>query len=386
MNMNPLLGLETFGQSVWLDFLRRNALDNGEIQGLINQDGVSGLTSNPSIFEKAIAGSHDYDNAIRALAMEGKSIEEIYEALTIEDIQRAADLFRPIYDRREGGDGFVSLEVSPKLAHDTAGTIAEARRLWTVVNRPNLLIKVPGTREGLPVIQQLIGEGINVNVTLLFGLPRYRDVAEAYLLGLETLAARGKPLDRIASVASFFLSRIDVLIDPMLEKLRLEGGPVAEIVAGLHGEVAIASAKVAYQIYQEIFGSERFQKLSHQGAHSQRLLWASTGTKNPEYSDVKYVETLIGRQTINTIPLETINAYREHGKPASRLEEGIQEAYRVLETLPQAGLDLDALTQELEDEGVTKFSQAFEQLMAGLQEKRAVSLKSPLSSISPVSR
>jgi transaldolase len=386
MNKNPLLGLETFGQSVWLDFLRRNALDNGEIQGLLNQDGVSGLTSNPSIFEKAIAGSHDYDNAIRAMTMEGKSIEEIYEALTIEDIQRAADLFRPIYDRREGGDGFVSLEVSPKLAHDTAGTIAEARRLWTVVNRPNLLIKVPGTREGLPVIQQLIGEGINVNVTLLFGLPRYRDVAEAYLLGLETLAARGKPLDRIASVASFFLSRIDVLIDPMLEKLRLEGGPVAEIVAGLHGEVAIASAKVAYQIYQEIFGSERFQKLSHQGAHSQRLLWASTGTKNPEYSDVKYVETLIGRQTINTIPLETINAYREHGKPASRLEEGIQEAYRVLETLPQAGLDLDALTQELEDEGVTKFSQAFEQLMAGLQEKRAVSLKSPLSSISPVSR
>ena len=199
------------------------------------------------------------------MALEGKSIEEIYEALTIEDIQRAADLFRPIYDRLEGGDGFVSLEVSPKLAHDTAGTITEARHLWTAVNRPNLLIKVPGTREGLPAIQQLIGEGINVNVTLLFGLPRYREVAEAYLVGLETLAAHGKPLTRIASVASFFLSRIDVLIDPMLEKIRLKRGPVAEIVAGLHGQVAIASAKVAYQIYQEIFGSERFQKLSRQG-------------------------------------------------------------------------------------------------------------------------
>ena len=312
------------------------------------------------------------------MALEGKSIEEIYQALTVEDIQHAADLFRPIYDRLEGGDGFVSLEVSPKLAHDTAGTIAEARRLWTAVNRPNLLIKVPGTREGLPAIQQLIGEGINVNVTLLFGLPRYREVAEAYLIGLETLAASGKPLNRIASVASVFLSRIDVLVDPKLEKLRLEKGPAAEIVAGLHGQVAIASAKVAYQIYQEIFGSERFKKLSKQGAHSQRLLWASTSTKNPEYSDVKYVETLIGRETINTIPVETLNAFREHGKPASRLEEGTQEAYRVLEGLHQAGIDLDASTQELEDEGVTKFSQAFEKLMAALQEKRAASFKEPV--------
>ena len=243
---------------------------------------------------------------------------------------------------------------------------------------PNLLIKVPGTREGLPAIQQLIGEGINVNVTLLFGLPRYREVAEAYLLGLETLAASGKPLNRIASVASVFLSRIDVLVDPKLEKLRLEKGPAAEIVASLHGQVAIASAKVAYQIYQEIFGSERFKKLSKQGAHSQRLLWASTSTKNPEYSDVKYVETLIGRETINTIPVETLNAFREHGKPASRLEEGTQEAYRVLEGLHQAGIDLDASTQELEDEGVTKFSQAFEKLMAALQEKRAASFKEPV--------
>jgi transaldolase/glucose-6-phosphate isomerase len=378
MNKNPLIGLESFGQSVWLDFLRRNALDNGDIQRLIEKDGVSGLTSNPSIFEKAIAGSHDYDNAIRAMALEGKSIGEIYEALTIEDIQRAADLFRPIYDHLEGGDGFVSLEVSPKLAHDTAGTLAEARHLWTAVNRPNLLIKVPGPREGLPVIQQLIGEGINVNVTLLFGLPRYREVAEAYLLGLETLAVSGKPLNRIASVASFFLSRIDVLIDPILEKLRLKGGPVAETVPGLRGETAIASAKVAYQIYQEIFGSQRFQKLSQRGAHPQRLLWASTSTKNPEYSDVKYVETLIGQATVNTIPLETITAYREHGKPASRLEEATRAANHVLEGLQRAGINLDALTQELEDEGVKKFSQAFEKLMAALQEKQAASFQEPV--------
>ncbi|HSJ88459.1 MAG TPA: bifunctional transaldolase/phosoglucose isomerase [Anaerolineales bacterium] len=375
MNSNPLLILESFGQSIWLDYLRRNALDNGEIQGLIDQDGASGLTSNPSIFEKAIAGSHDYDDAIRALSLEDESAQEIYETLTIEDIQRAADLFRPIYDRLEGGNGFVSLEVSPKLAYDTNGTIVEARRLWNAVNRPNLFIKVPATREGLPAIQQLIGEGINVNITLLFGLPRYREVATAYLSGLETLAASGKPLDRIASVASFFLSRIDVLVDPLLERLSIQGAPISERAADLRGRVAIASAKVAYQIYHEIFGSERFQKLSKQGAHSQRLLWASTSTKNPEYSDVKYVEALIGPETINTLPIETINAFREHGKPDSRLEQDPGQAQRVLEGLREVRLDLDVLTRQLEDEGVTKFSEAFDKLMAALEEKRLASFK-----------
>jgi transaldolase len=375
MNKNPLLELEALGQSVWWDYLRRNALDNGELKQLIEQDGLCGLTSNPSIFEKAIVDSNDYDNAIHSMALEGKSIEEIYEALTIEDIQRAADLFRPVFDRLHGGDGFVSLEVSPQLAHDTAGTVTEARRLWSAVNRPNLFIKVPATREGLPAIQQLIGEGINVNITLLFGLPRYREVAEAYLLGLETLAARGKPLAQVSSVASFFLSRIDVLIDPLLEKIRMKDGPAAKIVAGLHGQVAISSAKVAYQIYQEIFSGERFRKLAQMGARTQRLLWASTCTKNPEYSDIKYIETLIGRETINTIPPETLNAYRDHGKPTSQLEEGTQEAYRVLEALSQAGVDLDASTQELEDEGVKKFNQAFGKVTAALQEKQTASLK-----------
>jgi len=365
MNKNPLLDLEAFGQSVWLDYLSRNALENGELQKLIDQDGLSGLTSNPSIFEKAIAESNDYDNAIRTLALEGKNVDEIYQALTVEDIQHAADLFRPAFDRLEGGDGFVSLEVSPQLAHDTAGTIREARQLWAAVNRLNLFIKVPATREGLPAIQQLIGEGINVNITLLFGLPRYREVAEAYLIGLETRTAHGQPLAQVSSVASFFLSRIDTLIDPLLEKSQPENW------AGLHGQVAIASAKVAYQMYQEIFGGERFRKLAQMGARSQRLLWASTGTKNPAYSDVKYIETLIGRETINTMPPETLNAYRDHGKPSSQLEEGTQEAYHVLESLHQAGIDLDALTQELEDEGVSKFSKAFEQLTATLQVKRA---------------
>jgi len=373
MKKNPLLKLEAFGQSVWLDDLRRSALDNGELQGLIQQDGVSGLTSNPSIFEKAIVDSNDYDNAIHALALQGKSIEEIYQALTVEDIQRAADLFRPIFDRLEGADGFVSLEVSPQLARDTAGTIVEARKLWVAVNRPNLFIKVPATREGLPAIQQLIGEGINVNITLLFGLPRYREVVEAYLLGLETLAAHGKPLANVSSVASFFLSRIDVLIDPLLEKLKLENGTAAWNLAGIQGQVAIASAKVAYVVYKEIFGGERYLKLAQMGARTQRLLWASTGTKNPEYSDVKYIEPLIGDKTINTIPPETLNAYRDHGKPSSQLETGVREAYHILEGLRQAGLDLDTLTPELEDEGVTKFSKAFEQLMAALQEKRVAS-------------
>jgi transaldolase len=261
------------------------------------------------------------------------------------------------------------------LAHDTAGTISEARQLWAAVNRPNLFIKVPAIREGLPAIQQLIGEGININITLLFGLPRYREVAEVYLAGLEILSANGKPLNRIASVASFFLSRIDVLIDPMLEKLRLEAGPAAEIVAGLHGQVAIASAKVAYQIYQEIFDGKRFRKLAKKGARTQRLLWASTGTKNPDYSDVMYVEPLIGQKTINTIPVETLNAYRDHGQPSSNLEEGTQEAYRVLEGLNQVGIDLDALTQQLEDEGVAKFNKAFDQLMAALSEKQTAFLK-----------
>ena len=372
---NPLIELESFGQSIWMDFLRRSAIDSGELKQLIDQDGVSGVTSNPSIFEKAIAGSHDYDEAVLTLARQGKSVQEIYEALTVEDIQRTADLFRPVYDRLDGKDGFVSLEVSPTLAGDTAGSIQEAYRLWKKVGRPNLMIKIPATEAGLPAIRQLIGEGINVNITLLFGLPSYRQVVDAYLAGLETLAAQGKPLDRSASVASFFLSRIDTLADPILKKIRLDGGPRAELVAGLYGELAIASAKVAYQIYQEIFAQDRFKKLAQKGARTQRLLWASTSTKNPEFSDVKYVEPLIGRDTINTLPLETIHLYRDHGSPALSLEDNVEQAYQKLDQLGLAGLDMNFLTKQLEDEGVEKFEKAFETLMSVLGEKREAAMK-----------
>ena len=372
---NPLIELESFGQNIWMDFLRRSAIDSGEIKQLIDEDGVSGVTSNPSIFEKAIAGSHDYDEAVQTLARQGKSVEEIYEALTVEDIQRTADLFRPVYDRLDGRDGFISLEVSPTLAGDTAGSIQEAHRLWKKVGRPNLMIKIPGTEAGVPAIRQLIGEGININITLLFGLPRYRQVADAYLAGLETLAAQGKPLDRSASVASFFLSRIDTLADPILKKIRLDGGSRAELVAGLYGELAIASAKVAYQIYQEIFAQDRFKKLVQMGARTQRLLWASTSTKNPEFSDVKYVEPLIGRDTINTLPLETIQLYRDHGNPAPSLENNVEQAYQKLDQLSLAGLDLNLLTRQLEDEGVEKFEKAFETLMSVLGEKRQAAMR-----------
>ncbi|MGD8791101.1 MAG: bifunctional transaldolase/phosoglucose isomerase, partial [Anaerolineae bacterium] len=377
MKENPLVKLHSFGQSIWLDYLRRGLLTSGELQQLIGEDGLRGMTSNPSIFEKAIAGSHDYDEAIAVLALEDKGVDEIYQALTVEDVQRAADTFRPVYDRGEGRDGFVSLEVSPHLAHDTEGTIAEARRLWQALNRPNVMIKVPATLEGLPAIEQLISEGINVNVTLLFGLPRYRKVAEAYIAGLEKRLDRGEPLEGIASVASFFLSRIDVLVDPMLEKQMQGDGPQAELAARLHGQVAIASAKVAYQIYNDIFGSERFRKLAGQGARTQRLLWASTSTKNPNYSDVKYVEALIGPQTVNTVPQETLNAYRDHGNPARRLEEGLDLAREVLDRLSDLDINIDQVTQQLEDEGVEKFIKPFDRLMDTLKRGREAALKHP---------
>jgi transaldolase len=370
MRENPLLKLSASGQSIWLDYIRRQMIDAGELKRLIDDDGLKGVTSNPAIFQKAIAGSTDYDEAIRRLAQAGASVETIYQTLTVEDVQRAADLFRPLYDRLAGQDGFVSLEVNPHLARDTRGTLAEARHLWQALARPNVLIKVPATQEGLPAIRQLISEGINVNVTLLFGLPRYRAVAEAYIAGLEDRAASGQPLDRVASVASFFLSRIDVLLDPQLEKLAAAGGPKAQTARDLIGQVAIASAKQAYAIYQEIFGSARFQKLAAQGARPQRLLWASTSTKNPAYPDVKYVEPLIGPDTVNTLPPETLAAYRDHGDPAARLTEGMDQAAGSLARLAELGLDLDSATQQLEDEGVEKFNQPFDSLMATLTSKR----------------
>ena len=289
MKDNPLKKLETLGQSVWLDYIRRDLIASGELLRLIEEDGLRGMTSNPSIFEKAIADSHDYDEDIRAMALEGKDANAIYEALSQGDVQSAADAFRPVYERTDGKDGYVSLEVNPHLAHDTQGTIGEARRLGAALNRPNVFIKVPATSEGLPAIRQLISEGINVNATLLFGLPRYRQVAEAYIAGLEARADQEKPVKQCASVASFFLSRIDSLVDPLVEKFFQPDGKKTEIAKKVRGQAAISSAKAAYRIYKEIFGGVRFKKLAAQGARVQRLLWASTGTKNPDYSDVKYM-------------------------------------------------------------------------------------------------
>jgi transaldolase len=372
MTKNPLLNLEEYGQSVWLDYIRRQMITSGELRRLIEEDGLKGVTSNPAIFEKAIAGSDDYDEAIKALAQQNKSVEDIYQALTVEDIQGAADVFAQVYGKLDGKDGYISLEVNPHLARDTSGTVAEARHLWKTAGRPNVLIKVPGTPEGLPAVTQLISEGINVNVTLLFGLPRYEEVAEAYIAGLEARAAKGGDLKGVASVASFFLSRIDVLVDPMLERIMATGGDRATAAKNVRGEVAIASAKTAYQIYKRIFGSERFQALSAKGARPQRVLWASTSTKNPDYSDVKYVDALIGPRTVNTVPMETLDAYRDHGDPAPRLTREVAQAREVLETLEQVGIDIDAVTQQLEDEGVDKFAASYDQVIEALGKKQPV--------------
>lgn len=365
---NPLKRLGTLGQSIWMDYIRRDLIVSGELRRLIEEDGIRGMTSNPAIFEKAIADSHDYNEDIRAQALRGEDIKTIYEAISRRDVQSAADEFRSLYDRTNGQDGYVSLEVNPHLAHDTEGTIEEARRLWTALNRPNVLIKVPATADGLPAILQLISEGINVNVTLLFGLPRYRQVAEAYIAGLEARAEKRQTVNHIASVASFFLSRIDTLVDPLVEKF-LKSSTTANITRKVHGQVAISSAKAAYQIYKEIFSSTRFKKLADKGARTQRLLWASTSSKNPDYSDVKYIESMIGPDTVNTVPPATIDAYRDHGDPQSRLEQGIEDANRILQQLPELGISIDKVTQQLEDEGVGKFNEPFDELMKALTKK-----------------
>ena len=375
MKTNPLKQLAILGQSVWLDYIRRDLIANGGLRRLIEEDGLRGMTSNPAIFEKAIAESHEYDEDIQAMVREKKDAKAIYEVLSQRDVQGAADEFRQVYERTGGKDGYVSLEVNPHLAHDTEGTIKEARRLWSALNRSNVLIKVPATVEGLHSIQLLTSEGINVNVTLLFGLPRYRQVAEAYLAGIEARLGQGKSVKQVASVASFFLSRIDVLVDPLLEKLIAQGGKEAGLAKKAHGQIAVASAKMAYQIYKETFGSDRFKRLATQGARIQRVLWASTGTKDPGYSDVKYIEAVIGPDTINTIPVETLDAFRDHGVPSASLDHDVKKAAVILERLPDLGINIDTITRQLEEEGVEKFNKPFDKLMETLAQRSKQHMK-----------
>jgi transaldolase len=358
---NPLHRLEQLGQSVWLDYIDRGFVDGGELARIIDEDGVSGLTSNPAIFHKAITEHPEYDRAIAALARDGLAAHEIYEAMIIEDIRKAADALAGIHERTNGRDGFVSLEVAPSFARDAEGTYWEAKRLWALVDRKNLMIKVPGTAEAISVIQRLTADAINVNVTLLFSVERYDLVADAFIAGLEQRVALNQSVTGIASVASFFLSRIDTLVDQLLESSGAAGA------RALQGQCAVASARRAYEHFRVRTGAARWRSLSSRGVRPQRLLWASTGTKNPAYSDVKYVDALIGPDTITTLPVETLIAYRDHGDPALRLqEEGIDNDVYSGE-LAAAGIDLDAVVQLLEEEGIRKFVEPFEATLAKLR-------------------
>jgi transaldolase len=364
---NPLRQLEHFGQSVWLDYIRRQLLSSAEFRRMIDEDGLKGMTSNPTIFEKAIDGSNDYDTQFAQLARAGRGVDEIYEALTSADIKAAADAIRPIHDRTEGRDGFVSYEVSPLLAHDTDGTIKAARRYWQLIGRPNVMIKVPSTPAGIPAVEQLISEGLNINITLMFSLKHYDTVADAYIRGLERRVKAGQPIDRIGSVASVFVSRVESLVDKRLDE-RLKGQP-NDGFAALRGTAAVAGTKLIYQRFKEIFGGDRFKALAGQGARVQRPLWASTGTKNPAYSDIKYVQELIGPDTVNTMPPATMDAYRDHGQPRATIEEDLAGARATVRSLAAAGIDLDAVGDELQTEGVDSFAKSFDDLLTAIKRR-----------------
>ncbi len=358
---NPVLEAQQLGQSTWYDNISRGLISSGGLQRML-ESGVTGLTSNPSIFEKSISGTTDYDDALSELAKRSDTAKDIFESLAIEDIRDAADLLRPVYDRTGGVDGYVSLEVGPELAHDTEETVAEARRLFHAVDRPNLLIKVPATPEGIPAIRTLIGEGVNVNVTLIFSLDFYREVREAYLSGLEDRLSSGKDIGGVASVASFFVSRVDSAVDALLSDKGLPG---------LFGKAAVANSKLAFRDFQETFNSERFARLKERGAMVQRLLWGSTSTKNPDYSDLLYVEELIGPDTINTMPQATLDAYLDHGTALSTLGEGLEEAQHTIEDLEAAGISMKRVTDQLLAEGVKAFADSFDKLLAHIEDKRA---------------
>jgi len=382
MSTNPLIELTKLGQSIWNDNIERKLITSGELKRLIDEDGLSGVTSNPAIFEKAIAGSDLYADQLRELATQGKSPMEIYEALAIRDIQMTADVLKEVYDRTGGADGFVSLECSPLLANDTAGTIEEARRLWGLLDRPNVMIKIPGTQAGMPAIEQCIYEGININITLLFSLQAYEQTMEAYIRGLERRADEGKPIANIASVASFFVSRIDTAADKELERRIEKATDEAEKakLQSLLGRIAIANAKVAYQRYKKIFHGERFAALKQNGARVQRPLWASTSTKNPVYPDVYYVEALMGPETVDTLPPATIVAFRDHGRPRVTIEDNIDEERAVLARLEEVGISLDQVTAHVLADGVRLFVEPFEKLLKTIESRAAEIRNRPRSS------
>ena len=367
---NPLQQLLDYGQSMWLDYIRRDLFTSGKLKQMIAEDGLRGMTSNPSIFEKAIADSSLYDDMLKTLASR-KDLDATgrFEQLAIRDIQDAADVLRPVYEQSNFHDGYVSLEVSPYLARKTQDTMDEARRLWKAANRENVMIKVPGTAAGLPAIRQLIGEGININITLLFAQEVYEKVAEAYVAGLEDLAKRGGNLKKMASVASFFISRIDTLIDSMLNDRMKKTTDASEqaLLSSLLGKVAIANGKLTYQRYQRIFSGPRWEALAAKGAQTQRVLWASTSTKNPKYRDVIYIEELIGPDTVNTMPLATIDAFRDHGQLRNSLTEDVAGAQKVMDDLARAGISIKEVTDKLTEDGVKLFADAFNKLLAAVE-------------------
>lgn len=364
---NPILHLKDYGQSVWMDNLSRDILQSGELEKLIESRDVHGITSNPAIFEKAIAGNAIYDKDIEAGIRAGKSVEEIYESLVFDDIRNACDVLMPIYKASGGLDGYVSLEVPPTIARDTESTLREARRYFQTLQRPNLMIKIPGTPEGLPAVEAAIADGINVNVTLLFSVQSYVDTAWAYIRGLEARVAAGQDVRNVASVASFFLSRIDSKVDKLLDGAAGQGKD--DLVQAAKGQVAIANAKLAYQEYKKIIESDRWQALVANGARVQRLLWASTSTKNPTYSDVMYVDELIGPDTVNTLPPNTIEACADHCDVANRIETDVETAQQIIASLPELGIDLDQVMDELLEEGIDKFVKPFDTLMESLVTK-----------------
>ena len=373
MKKNPLIALKELGQSVWLDTLSRKLINSGELKRLIDEEGLSGITSNPSIFQKAISGSNEYDLSLQRLLEQGARDEkELFLGLAFEDISTSADMLRPTYQVTGGRDGFVSIEVSPDLAYDTGATIAEARRLFSALNRKNVLVKVPGTKQGLPAIEQLTSEGVNVNVTLLFSVERYEEVIEAYFRGLEQRVSKGQPIHEITSVASFFVSRVDTLTDKLLETRLSSATSKAEKdkITSLFGKAAVANAKIAYKKYKNIFSGRRFLTLKEKGGGIQRILWGSTGTKNPKYSDIKYVEELIAPDSINTLPETTLDAFKDHGQAKITISDHLEEAERVFPELKSAGIEINDVTEQLEREGVKLFSDSFFTLLKEIAQKR----------------